>query len=145
MDYWILVGSFINGNWFYYFHGIVYKMLCCTYTIVKSKETTCQKDQWYTKKTYEYIKKNGEWDLKEILRFYVCFFYNSAIIILVHQFIHQEVEVVVEAVVQIVLVVHLVVKVVHVLVMVKEEDNNITHQKVQHTNNNILSLQIPVE
>lgn len=66
---------------------------------------------------------------------------NRDIIILVLQCTRQEVVqgvavLVVEVVVQIIVLVAHLVRVDHVLDMVKEEDNSITHQKVHLTNNN---------
>lgn len=59
MDYELLVGCAFNGHYFYYFYGIIYKMLCGTHTIVESKETSGSKDQWDFEKTDEYFKANG--------------------------------------------------------------------------------------
>ena len=41
----VLVGCPVNGNCIHYFHGSFHKMLCCSYTFIKSKEASCKKVQ----------------------------------------------------------------------------------------------------
>lgn len=56
----VLVGCSADGHCIHHFHGSFYKMLCCSYTFIKSKEASCKKVQRDITSANEYIQENGK-------------------------------------------------------------------------------------